>query len=216
MLIEGVSLDTIEKKDENTKDLRSEKLKSIYEIALKYDNDPNHFEKVKQLSLDLFEQLAKLHGLSETERYWLECATLLHDIGWSQGIKAHNKSSLQIILNDTSLPFSSKERYIVGSIARYHRKALPNTKHFHFKKIHSNERKKVEVLSAIIRVADGLDASHCQIVKNIKADIKSKKIILNCSILGSSTMEEQSVTKKKDLFEKTFKRDLELKWITKS
>ena len=102
-----------------------ETAKVVKEISGKYWPESDHFIQVRKLALGLFDGLIKWHHLSMRERCWLECATILHDIGLSKSRRGHHKKSAKLILNDTQFPFTSKERRIIANIARYHRKAFP-------------------------------------------------------------------------------------------
>jgi exopolyphosphatase/guanosine-5'-triphosphate,3'-diphosphate pyrophosphatase len=164
------------------------------------------------LALMIFDQTKQLHSLERKERYWLECAAILHDIGLSRGAKGHHKSTLRLILNDSHLPFTHEERYIIGSIARYHRKALPNKKHYNLRLVNQTEREKITVLSSILRVADALDYSHNSVVQRVKVKSLPNHIVIECLASGEHNLEERSVMKKKDLFEKVFKGKLTLVW----
>ena len=186
----------------------------VREVARKYLPDETHPEQDRKLALMIFDKTKKLHSLGDEERYWLECAALLHDIGLSRSGKAHHKSSLNLILNETNLPFTYKERYLIGSIARYHRKALPNKKHFNLKPLNQTEREKVAILSSILRVADALDYSHKSIVSTVNVKTFPNHIALECRYSGNHDLEDMSVTKKKDLFGKTFKSTLTIVWKT--
>jgi exopolyphosphatase/guanosine-5'-triphosphate,3'-diphosphate pyrophosphatase len=137
---------------------------------------------------------------------------MLHDIGLSRGGKEHHKLSLRLILNDPALPFTERERYIIGSIARYHRKALPDRKHYNLTPLSRAEREKVVVLSSILRLADALDYSHRSVVKRVIVKSFPDQMILECSASGQHYFEDQSVNKKKDLFEKVFKKNLVVVW----
>jgi len=162
--------------------------------------------------LMIFNKTKKLHSLGNEERYWLECATLLHDIGLSRSGRGHHKSSLGIILNDPNLPFTHKERYVIGSIARYHRKALPDKKHFNLRPLSQIEREKIVVLSSILRVADALDYSHKSVVRAVNVKTFPRHIVLECGFSGNHDLEDTSVSKKKELFEKVFMSDLTIVW----
>ena len=133
--------------------------RSTRRVARKYWPDMKHSEQVRKLSLELFDALQDLHKLGKRERCWLECAAILHDIGLSQGPKAHHKKTLNLILNETQLPFTSVERRVIGNIARYHRKGCPQYKHYNFKSLNPELRRKVTILVGILRLADGLDFS---------------------------------------------------------
>ncbi|HUO41347.1 MAG TPA: YfcE family phosphodiesterase [Methylomirabilota bacterium] len=189
---------------------------NVRNIAKKYLPDETHPEQDRKLAVMIFNKTKKMHSLGNEERYWLECAALLHDVGLSRSGRAHHKSSLNIILNDPELPFTYQERYIIGSIARYHRKALPDKKHFNLKPLSQAEREKIAVLSSILRVADALDYSHKSIVTGVKARTFPNHISLECSFSGDHELEDMSVNKKKDLFEKVFKCELTIIWKGKS
>ena len=191
------------------------RLGKIREIAMKYNSDPEHSDTVRRWSLELFDKLGDLHLLGYEERYWLGCAAILHDIGWSQGPKGHHKSSLRLILNDQEFPFTSDERYIIGSIARYHRKSHPKNSHSHFAALSRDNKQKVKVLASILRIADGMDATHSSVVTNIDLKIDADSVMLNCFVSNNTNLKRESILKKKDLFESIFEKKLIVKWIQK-
>ena len=187
-------------------------ISKVRALARNFLTDESHIEQDRKLALTIFEKTEQLHSLGKEERYWLECASILHDVGLSKTRKGHHKSSLGLILNDPAFPFTHREKYIIGSIARYHRKALPNKKHFNLAALSKTERDKTAILSAILRVADALDYSHKSIVKRVNVKLLPNHIVLECVASGDHTLEDQSFRKKKDLFEKVFKSDLTLVW----
>jgi putative phosphoesterase len=184
----------------------------VRNVAKSFLIDESHIQQDRKLALAIFDKTKQLHSLGKEERYWLECAALLHDIGLSKGRKGHHKSSLRLILNDPALPFTQKERYIIGSIARYHRKALPNKKHFNLAPLSKTEMEKVAILSSVLRVADALDYSHKSIIRRVNVRLFPNHILLECAVSGNYTLEDQSFRKKKDLFKKVFKSDLTVVW----
>ena len=216
VLLQGVPLKIIRKQQESLEKKQLWKRKSTIDKvragARTFSFDESHAEQDRKLALMIFDQTRKLHSLERKERYWLECAAILHDIGLSRGTKGHHKSTLRLILNDPQLPFTYPERYIIGSIARYHRKALPNKKHFNLKPVNQIEREKITILSSILRVADALDYSHKSVVQRVSVKSFPNHIVLKIMAPGEHNLEEKSVQKKKDLFEKVFKSELTLVW----
>jgi len=216
VLLRAVPANVIKKREEELKSKEIWKNKStiskVREIARKYSPDESHADQDRKLALMIFNKTKKLLSLGNEERYWLECAALLHDIGLSRSGKGHHKSSLNMILNDFDLPFTQDERYIIGSIARYHRKALPSKKHFNLIPLSQSERDKIAVLSSILRVADALDYSHKSIVARVNLKTFPNHIVLECGFSGNHDLEDISVTKKKDLFEKVFRTNLTIVW----
>jgi exopolyphosphatase/guanosine-5'-triphosphate,3'-diphosphate pyrophosphatase len=191
---------------------RSE-LESVLSVAKKCNYEPKHTKQVTRLALELFDGLGNLHRLGSHERYYLLCAALLHDIGvHTEGPKAHHKTALNIILKTPILQFSQKDRLLVGSIARYHRRALPSKKHDHFKALKSEEREMVSILAGILRVADGLDYSHKRRIRHVQATFSDKKIKLLCFVNKFPVKKEiQSAKRKSDLLSQTFQREVVLK-----
>ena len=182
-------------------------------LAQSLEYPAEHTHQVTRLALQLFDERQDLHGLGEVERHWLQCASLLHDIGCVEGWKGHHKTTLRIIQTTQLLPFTSKERLIIGTIARYHRKSLPEAKHDHFAALEAEEQSRVLALSAILRLADGLDSTHQGRVQAIEVEATKKKITIACAIKSIAAIEEEiAAAKKSDLMEKVFHRSVNIHW----
>ena len=119
----------IELVDISSRDPRLEAVVRLMHAAL---GDSRHSIHVTWLALRLFDELRPLHELGAEERFYLEAAGLLHDVGMMEKSGSHHKQSLHVIQNAALLPLDSRERMVIGSIARYHRKAMPSLRHDHF------------------------------------------------------------------------------------
>jgi len=158
-------------------------IRSAYELAENSHYDQPHAQQTAFLSLRLFDELNPLHELGSVERFWLLAAAILHDAGIAtEGSHSHHKTALFMILNVRSLKFSEKERLLIGSIARYHRKSLPSIRHDHFAALSSDEKRSVSILSGILRVADGLDFTHNQRISDLDCKIDLRKIRIDCKV----------------------------------
>jgi putative phosphoesterase len=216
MLLRGLPLEDITAEDKAREGDMERKCalmaRSTRRVARKYWPDMKHPEQVRKLSLELFDALQDLHKLGKSERCWLECAAILHDIGLSQGQKTHHKKSLTLILNETQLPFTTIERQAIGNIARYHRKACPQYKHYNFKSLSPELKRKVTPLVGILRLADSLDFSHQSIVQNVEAQVSLENVTVQGLVHLNPILEEYAVNKKKDVFEKAFKKKVVVTW----
>lgn len=192
--------------------MNDEYLQAALKLAQTCDYEADHTLHVTYLALRLFDETQSLHHLGQEERLWLNCAAILHDIGWIEGRKSHNKVTLRIILTTPLLPFSNKERLIIGSIARYHRKALPTNEHDHFAALVPGDQQIVRILSAFLRLGDGLDQAHAGRVRDLTCKISAKKISLNCAVKTPASDEDLNAINKKDLFEQVFNRKLTVHW----
>jgi putative phosphoesterase len=180
----------------------------VLEAAGAMDYESGHSHQVTRLALVLFDELAGLSGLGEDERFLLQAAGILHDVGWAGGQKAHHKESLRMIRAELGLPFDEREHLVVASVARYHRKALPQARHDHFASLCPEDRNIVRILAGILRVADGLDRSHLNLVVGLTCETSPERIAVTCQVTGGADAEVTAATKKGDLLGEVFGRKL--------
>jgi exopolyphosphatase/pppGpp-phosphohydrolase len=192
--------------------LEDPRLHPVLELAQICDFESGHSRHVTFLALRLFDELQPLHQLGPEERFWLQAGSLLHDIGWVEGWRSHHKTSMHIILSTPMLPFSSKERLIIGSIARYHRKGLPKAKHDNYAVLSPASQKVTSQLAAFLRLADGLDRSHCSLVSDLTCQISDDRITIFCSVTQPAVVELASAAEKSDLLRKVFRKKVDLAW----
>lgn len=178
-----------------------------------YDPDHAHAEQVCRLSLILFDELDALHGLGGKERGYLRDAAYLHDTGWCDGRKRHHKRSMEIILSEPSLPFEERERQIVANVARYHRRAFPQADHAAFAALDTEAQETVEKLSALLRIADGLDVTHRSIVRTVQCVAGVDDVGISYTAAAPAPAEEAQALKKSSLFTHVYKRSIVIQWL---
>ena len=176
----------------------------IASLCGKYRNEDAHSRHVAALTLQLFDQARSQLGIPAADRRVLEAAALLHDIGWSQGDKAHHKNSMKLILKDDFDGWAQEEQRVVANVARYHRKSMPSESHKNYAALGVNERHIVRRLSALLRIADGLDRSHSSAVEKLQCDIKNDQILLDLTCRRDLHLEHYGFEKKRDLFHAVF------------
>ncbi len=157
-------------------DIRKE---SVYELGFRCEWHRKHAEHVAGLSLQLFDSLAPLHRLEASYREILQYSSLLHNIGTFISISSHHKHSQYIILNGELRGFSPTEIELIGHVARYHRKSPPSEKHTAYSILKPNHKRAVDVLSGILRLANGLERGHRQNITNIAVTVKESAITLH-------------------------------------
>ena len=196
--------------------LDSTKQKSLNEFIRKYDLEPNHSQQVRKLALLIFDKTQKsLHNFSDSQRDLLEAGALLHDIGHCISRDEHNKHSYVLIIKEKIQGFSPEEVQIIANIARYHKGKSPKKHHECFAQLSDTRSEElVKKLSAIIRLADGLDKSRKTVVEDLDCLYDSFSqtlyIILN-TIFSDITPEIKTLEEKKSLFEKEFGIQVEFK-----
>lgn len=172
-----------------------------------------HARQVRNLSVQLFEATLVLHHLDTTALHLLERAAFLHNTGMMVEARRHHKHSFRLI-KETHLPdFTEEERHEVACIARYHRRALPSNEHEEFALLSPAARRRVSVLSALLRIADALDYNHDGRVERLSVDASgcdNKVWTIRLWIRPLTDLDDElaHAYDKADLFEKVFKRKL--------
>ena len=155
------------------------------------------------------ETCEKIHDLSNKERRYLEAGALLHDIGYHIDSKGHNKHSMKIVMEEGIEGFGFHELMIIACICRYHRGGLPDkNEHEIYCELDKKDRKTVKRLGGILRLADGLDRGHLNLIKKIRLDYDEENNIAKF-ILTPNTPEFlpdiSFAVRKRDLYEIGFK-----------
>ena len=185
------------------------KVEEASRMLLAFKQDIPHVERVRILVLSLFDQLQPFHGGGPDEREWLECATLLHDIGWIISNRCHHKHALRLILHHEFQTLSNVEQRIIANVARYHRRSLPQQSHVEFSKLRPEHQQTVRHLAALLRVADALDKSHQGRVSQVRCTLEPPECRLLLTASGPCDAEFKALKKKKKLFELLFRCRLE-------
>jgi len=211
-LREGIIIDSLQKLHADSSkpklsDIRSESIKQLAESCR---NDQSHCRHVAKLSLQLFDQLKKLHGLEDECREYLYAAAVLHDVGYHISHTNHHQHSYYIIKNSELLGFNENEIAIIAHVARYHRKSLPKARHEDFNELPACTQTIIKKLSAILRVADSFDRTHNKIVQSIKSRIKGDSVEFFVKVKNgaNSEIELWNLERRKELFEDVYQKKI--------
>lgn len=181
----------------------------IAALLRSFERRPDHVFHVAELAIQLFHELLPLHGLGERERLLLEAAAFLHDLGRAtdESGKEHHKESARLIREHEWQSFTPIDVEVIAQVARYHRKSLPQSDHQEFAALSPMDQAIVEILSAILRIADGLDRSHRRLVERIQAEIAAERVTVHLFGSPDATEERDGGKRKSDLAEAIFRRE---------
>ena len=189
-------------------------LRLFREFAERCQSDRRHVEQVRHLALLLFDQLGRELGCAPGERTLLEAAGLLHDVGQLVSYRKHHKHSFQLIMHAERLGLSARDRLLVALISRYHRRTPPRRKHPEFAALPPADQQIVRRLSALLRVADGLDRGHTAPVDSLTTRLAQDAltIALVPRVPGTDLgLECWGGLRKADLLGKLLSRDVEIR-----
>ncbi len=187
--------------------------RSIHELLRKCNWHEQHSSHVTLLAMQLFDALKPWHQLTGNDRELLEYASLTHDIGYHISHHKHHKHALYIILNADLKGFTQDEIEIIVHVARYHRRSAPKSSHKQFDLLSADNKRRIRALSAILRVADGLDRSHFQNVQDLQVKVTDKQVILQIKTMIDPQLEIWGAMRKRELFEKLFNRELAIERV---
>jgi exopolyphosphatase / guanosine-5'-triphosphate,3'-diphosphate pyrophosphatase len=181
-LREGVLLDFIarhRKGIEESERIGDPRRLSVVRFARHMGEVGEHSPQVARLALRLFDQLKDNLKLAPETRELLEYAALLHDVGHHIGHDNHQKHAYYLITNGDLLGFTREELEIVAQTARYHRKGGPKDTDEGYRSLSSGDRRTVRALSAILRIADGLDRSHYGVVRDLDVTRRAERLTIH-------------------------------------
>jgi exopolyphosphatase/guanosine-5'-triphosphate,3'-diphosphate pyrophosphatase len=173
-------------------------------LGRKYHFDEKHSTHVADLSLMLFRALRADHGLGPQAEILLRTAGLLHDIGAFVSNNSHHKHSMYLILNSELFGLTRRDNTMVALIARYHRRSVPRLTHPEYAALDRDSRLVVAKLAAILRVADAMDRSHLQHIRDITCSREERRFVLTVPDVEDVTLERLAVKEKGTLFESIF------------
>ncbi|HET9772500.1 MAG TPA: hypothetical protein VFS16_16520, partial [Acidimicrobiia bacterium] len=206
-LREGVLLDVVRRRRSGTlghlKDLRYE---SVLHLAALAPGERAHCNRIAALALQLFEGTRPLSGVPDEAEEWLEAAGLVPYVGLVISHDRHHLHSYYVIRNSELLTgFTEHEIEIIALVARYHRKSTPKARHPEYAGLPEPDRRLVETLSGILRIAAGLDRTRAAAVSRLRVDGgrggEPLRILVETAPGADADLELYSARSRKDLLE---------------
>jgi len=193
-------------------DLSKQVSNSAKSLGKKYKYEESHAACVTALSLKLFDFLKEDHGLGPRERLLLEVAAILHDIGFYISSASHHKHSAYLVDAAEIFGLRKADKDIVSNVIRYHRRSPPKPTHVPYMSLPRLERSIVSKLAAILRVADSLDRTHQQKIRDFTFTKQGDSYALWVSEeVGDISGEREALAEKGEMFLDVFGAAVSLK-----
>ncbi|MCM1144393.1 MAG: HD domain-containing protein [Blautia sp.] len=186
-------------------DFKQDIIVSAQNISKRYMGSKRRGETLEKIALTIFDGMKEIHGLGERERLLLQLATILHDCGKYISLIKLGECSYNIIMSTEIIGLSHIERVIVANVVKY------NHMDFDYYEIMGQdvnldreELLKIAKLTAILKIANGLDRSHKQKFEDIKAVLKDEKLIIVIDTPVDITLEKGLFYRRADFFEEVY------------
>lgn len=188
-----------------THDFEQDIIACARNISKRYMGSRKRSDTLEQIALTVYDSMKKVHGLGKRERLLLQIAARLHDCGKYISLMTLGECSYSIIMGTEIIGLSHAEREIVANIVKYNHMDFE-----YYEKINrvtgldKQAYLVIAKLTAILRVANGLDRSHKQKFRNIKATLKEDELILLVDENVDITLERGLFLAKADFFEEVY------------
>ena len=174
-------------------------------ISKRYMGSKKRSETLEMLVLTIFDSMKKIHGLGKRERLMLRLAALLHDCGRYISLTNLGECGYDIIMSTEIIGLSHLEREIVANVVRYNHMELDSYEELG--KTTTLDRKSYLViakLTAILRVANGLDRSHKEKFRNVSVGLQKDELIITVKTNTDITLEQGLFEHKAQFFEEVY------------
>ncbi len=149
---------------------------TVNQLCKKYKIDLGHARHVAQLSLLLFEHTQAIHQLPIERGRLLEPAAMLHNVGMSIDQAQHHIVGRDILIKYTLSSFTDTERDSIACMVLFHRKKVKAEIDRLFATLSPDVQRETLILSALLRVGDGLDYSTDQGTHILSIEVKPDRI----------------------------------------
>lgn len=186
-------------------DFQRQILNSAVELSRRYNINEPHALHVSKLAERLYHELADEHRLSSPKfSLILRVAAIVHEMGLFISTRGYHKHSYYLVTNSEIFGLSPKDLRLVALVARYHRRASPKQTHDGFSSLDRKERIIVCKLGAILRVADALDHSRSQRIKQLQCEVAGRRLVVSVPDVDDLSLEQLELRQKGALFEETY------------
>ena len=173
-------------------------------VSKRYRGNRKRGETLEQIALNIFDSTRKIHGLEKRERLLLQLSTILHDCGKYISMVNLGECSYSIIIATEIIGLSHLEREIVANVVKYNHLEFDYYEAMNSNTMDKESYLKIAKLTAILRLANGLDRSHKEKFKNIKITLKEEKLLITVDTQEDITLEKGLFDARADFFEEVY------------
>jgi exopolyphosphatase/guanosine-5'-triphosphate,3'-diphosphate pyrophosphatase len=188
--------------------LDPDQLRLVRGMVRHYGVSAKHVKQVAEMAAELFHGLRPLHRLPPFRGRVLEAAAYLYNIGHYVNEARHHRHSQYLVANSDMPGFDDQERLMIANLCRYHRKSMPTLSHELFQALSLEDRRTVELLAPLLRLAVALDQSQQQVVERVEAQIQDQSVELRLFSEYDVDIEQWQATQVSTVFEQVYGRPL--------
>lgn len=173
-------------------------------ISKRYMGSRKRAETLENISITIFDAMKKIHGLKKRERLYLRLAAILHDCGKYISMVNIGETSYQIIMATEIIGLSHTEREIVANVVRFNHSPFVYYGQQTTRGLDRDAYMIVAKLTAILRLASGMDRSHKQKLSGLKGTLKDNQLLLTIDTQEDITLEKGFFEDREEFFKEVF------------
>jgi exopolyphosphatase / guanosine-5'-triphosphate,3'-diphosphate pyrophosphatase len=190
--------------------LARDQRREVEDMCRRYGVPLEHARKVAHIAGLLFSALHPLHQLPPAAGKLLEAAAYLLDVGHYISGVSHHKHSYYVVANSDMPGFTDRERLLIASLCRYHRKSMPSPVHGAYQSLMAEERRVLMHLTPILRLADNLDRSHEQSIDGVECRLQDGEVALQVHSRGDIDLVAWGAQRAGEVFQQVYNRRVTL------
>ena len=177
--------------------------REVERMQAAFTPNDTHLAHVATLAVELFDGTSDLHGLGPDDRELLWCGASLHDVGETLALRGHHKHGAYLLEHAELRGFSPTETAMLCSMVRFHRSRGLSTSFAPYASLRKRDRRRADVMVALLQLADGLDRARDQSVTGLR--VVHHDGVVDVTLEGSDLdVARAEVDRKTGLFERTF------------
>ena len=173
-------------------------------ISKRYMGSRKRAETLENISITIFDAMKKIHGLKKRERLYLRLAAILHDCWKYISMVNIGETSYQIIMATEIIGLSHTEREIVANVVRFNHSPFVYYGQQTTRGLDRDAYMIVAKLTAILRLASGMDRSHKQKLSGLKGTLKDNQLLLTIDTQEDITLEKGFFEDREEFFKEVF------------
>jgi len=190
--------------------LTREQRREVEDMGRRYGVSVEHARNVAHIANLLFTTLHPLHRLPPASGKLLEAASYLLDVGHFISGSSHHKHSFYVVSHSDMPGFTERERLLVASLCRYHRKAMPNSVHPAWQALAPEERRTLWLLIPLLRLADNMVRGPEQRISSLECHMENGNVSLQVHATGDIDLEQWGAERAGDAFRQVYQRTISL------
>ena len=186
-------------------DFEQDILTCAMETSKRYKGSDERAKTLSLIALQIFDGMKRIHGMGDRERLLLRLCAILHDCGKYISMQNLSECSYNIIKSTEIIGLTWREREIIANVVRFnHGDFIYYENGGSASGLTQKDYMIVTKLTAILRLANGLDRSHKKKFTDVRIRLREGQLLITVSAKKDITLEKGLFGRRADFFEEIF------------